>query len=643
VDGVDAAPAVTLFVQRARAADPHFTLAPQNAAAVAELCRRLDGLPLAIELAAARARMLSPAALLALLSQRLEILGIGPRDAPARHQTIRHAIAWSYELLATEEQAVFRALSVFAGGWTLEAAAAVSGLPCAEVLLRLEALMDHSLVVRQAGADEATPRFVMLETIRAFGLEQLAAHGAEADTRRRHAAFFLQLVRDLDAFWAPFMPNAQQILDQLEEEYPNLHAALAWLRDTGEIAALLELAGRLYFFWQLRGHLREGRDWLEWGLRAAAAVPPTARATAQIALAGILFQQAEFARALQLCDESIVLYAAVDDAIGVAHACESAIPSASSLDQLARAASYIDQALAALATIADVPWRARLLSHVRFQRGAIAFRAGQFATAERLLAESVEAQRTLIRESGAEYAYACWPHHFLGRAHAVMGRHSLALARHQAALDLARRFHEQACVVASLMCVARILAAEGRWREAALLFGAAEASSDQAGYRFFEDFWPWERAHGLPEPWQRGDEPFGNAAGIRAAVEAQGLKHLPPIPDPATADELWTAGRAIPLDDAVTQALAVDLTTPPTDVPPPLIARSKAPSAISALSPREHEVLVLLCQHLSDPQIAERLFLSPRTVESHVASMLRKLGVCSRPEAAAFAMRRGVV
>jgi predicted ATPase len=147
---------------------------------VADICRHLDGLPLAIELAAARASVLSPAAMMALLSQHLQVLGTGPRAAPTRHQTLRDAIAWSYALLSPEEQVFFRALAVFGSGWTLEAASVVSGLTVPEVLALLDALVNQSLVVRQSGADSAKPRFTMLETIREYGLEQLAERGEEA-------------------------------------------------------------------------------------------------------------------------------------------------------------------------------------------------------------------------------------------------------------------------------------------------------------------------------------------------------------------------------------------------------------------------------------------------------------------------------
>ncbi len=566
--------AVRLFTARARAVRPGFAVAAADAATVALLCRQLDGLPLAIELAAAHSAVLSPAALFAQMTDRFRLLTSGARDLPRRQQTMHNTIAWSYDRLTLEEQGVFRHLTVFAGGWTLEAAAVVLERETGETLGLLEDLVAQSLVVGPLAAHGRPDRFTMLETIREFGMEHLAEAGETHEARRRHAAFFSQFVSDLDAFWAPFMPNAQQILDQLETEHPNLNAALAWQRDAGE-TDLLVLAGKLYFFWQLRGRIGEGQAWLEWGLGHLDGAPPSAQAIAQIALAGILFQRAEFERALRLCDASVALFAAADDAAGVVHACECAIAPAYSSRQLNRASSYIDEAAAALARVGDRPWTARLDSHLHFLRSAIAFLTGQFASAEQLLIESVEAQRAFELESNSAFPYACWPLHWLGRAHAVMGRPSLALERHQAALDLARRAHEQACIVASLGCIGRILAADGRWQEAALLFGATEAACHQAGYRFWEDFWPWEQAHGLPEPWQRSGEPYGHAEQLRVAVEAHGRKALPPIPDPATADEIWSASRTLTLADAIDLALTASLSAP---VPP---LRAEATSASS--------------------------------------------------------------
>jgi DNA-binding CsgD family transcriptional regulator len=483
----------------------------------------------------------------------------------------------------------------------------------------------------------------MLETIREFGLERLAESGEEPETRRQHAAYLLRLVNDLDALWAPFMPNAQQILDQLEVEHPNLYAVLAWLRGTGEVAALLELAGQLYFFWQLRGHVREGREWLEWGLSQPANVPPTARATAQIALAGILSLQAEMVRSLHLCDESLLMFREIGDAIGVAHACEQAAVAAFFQVELPRASSYIDQAFVALAAVGTRPWVPRLVSNLEFHRGSIAYFAGQFATAERIFAETVETQRALAQESGAASAYACWPFYSLGLTNVILGNHAVALTQLRAALEHARSSHDHSCVVDALVAVGGILAAVGRWPEAAQLFGAAEAFSEQCGFRFQDDTWRRQRVVGLPEPWQGGEDAFGEFAGVRAAVVATGAKPLPPLPDPAAADAFWVSGRSISIEDAVNQALAVDLAAPAAGMPSPVIASTAAPAAKSTLSPREQDVLVMLCQRLSDPEIAERLYLSSRTVEGHVSHILGKLGVSNRRDAAAVAVRLALV
>jgi DNA-binding CsgD family transcriptional regulator len=268
--------------------------------------------------------------------------------------------------------------------------------------------------------------------------------------------------------------------------------------------------------------------------------------------------------------------------------------------------------------------------------------AGQFAVAERLLAESVAAQRALAEESGVELPYACWPLLHLGKISSFLGHYARSLARHQAALAHARKFHEQPCVIAALTGVARILAAEGRWQESAQLYGAAEAYCDQSGYPFRTLAWQWQRVAGLPEPWQRGEEPFGRLESLREAVVASGPPPLPPLPDPAAAAELWAAGRSHPIEDAVDYALSLDLTKPPAGVGAIGIAGT-TPSATRILSAREQEVLVLLCQRLTDPQIAERLYLSPRTVESHVASLLRKLDVANRRDAVAVAIRLDLV
>lgn len=275
--------AVTLFVQRARAADAEFSLTEENAPAIGRLCAQLDGLPLAIELAAARVRVLSPRALLARLDQRLNLLDGGARDAPVRLRTMRQAIGWSYELLTPEEQALFRKLAVFSGGFTLAAAEYVGRDGFASVLDLVSSLVDNSLM-RLAEETDLEPRFVMLGTIREYGLEQLTAHGERNAVQRRHADHFVSFAEEANRR----LKGRDQImhLALLEAEHDNLRAALTWSLEEPERGDLaLRLVGALHWFWYLRDHYGEGRRWLEAVL--ARGVPATPSPTRVVALAAL--------------------------------------------------------------------------------------------------------------------------------------------------------------------------------------------------------------------------------------------------------------------------------------------------------------------------------------------------------------------
>ncbi|MDP9371880.1 MAG: protein kinase, partial [Chloroflexota bacterium] len=253
--------AVTLFAERARAVRPDFALTDANASVVAALCARLDGLPLAIELAAARSRHLAPAALLARWERRLPLLAGGPRDLPERQRTLRDAIAWSHDLLTPAEQALFRRLAVFAGGFTLEAAEAVCLPPDDErtaIADGVWALADKSLL-RREDAPDGEAHFGMLETIREFGLEHLAASGEETAVRQAHAAYVLALVERAE----PALTGPEQGIwfDRLEIEHDNLRAALAWTLDRRAADVALRLGAAPWRFWSARGYLAEGRGW----------------------------------------------------------------------------------------------------------------------------------------------------------------------------------------------------------------------------------------------------------------------------------------------------------------------------------------------------------------------------------------------
>ncbi len=259
--------AVGLFIDRATAVQPDFEITNDNAPAVAEICARLDGLPLAIELAAARVRMLSPEAILDRLGDRMSLLVGGPRDVPDRQRALRQTIAWSHDLLDEREQRLFARLSVFVGGFGLEQAEEVCG-PADElgvnVLDGLTVLVDNSLVT-PAGAASSEPRFDMLETIRDFAIERLAESGEEEELRRRHAVSFLALAEEA----APqvYGERRREVLDALERDHENLRAALDWAIESGETEVALRLVGALWRLWQMRGHLREGRRYAERALQ----------------------------------------------------------------------------------------------------------------------------------------------------------------------------------------------------------------------------------------------------------------------------------------------------------------------------------------------------------------------------------------
>jgi predicted ATPase len=258
--------AVALFLQRAEASRPDFHLTDANAPVIAEICVRLDGLPLAIELAAARIKLIPPQALLARLEHRLAVLTSGARGLPARQQTLRNTIKWSYDLLTPDEQRLFRRLSVFMGVCTLGAVEAVCGEADAVALDGIASLVDNSLLQQTEQAGEE-PRFVMLETIREYGRECLEASGEREEIRRAHASYYLRLAEEAE----PQLASAEreQWVHRLEKEHDNLRAVLSWSIERKEAATAVRLGGALWRFWLLQGHLSEGRKFLEKALAMA--------------------------------------------------------------------------------------------------------------------------------------------------------------------------------------------------------------------------------------------------------------------------------------------------------------------------------------------------------------------------------------
>ena len=312
--------AVRLFAERARAVWPAFRLEATNAPAVAALCRQLDGLPLAIELAAARSKLLAPSALLAQMTDRLRWLNDGPRDLPPRQRTMRDTIAWSYDLLDPETRRVFRLLAIFVGGFTLDAAQAVmtnAGGWEGDVIGIIAALVDHGLV-RRVGAEDAA-RFTMLETIREFGREQLAVHGELEDIRDAHAAWCLALAEEAEPHLGG--PDQSLWLAHLETDHDNLRAALTWWYEVGDARHGLRLATALLRFWDTRDYMAEGQP----RLMAFLALPgddvsPEARARALDAASELASWQGRHEIATQLATEALIIQRDLGDPVGIARA-----------------------------------------------------------------------------------------------------------------------------------------------------------------------------------------------------------------------------------------------------------------------------------------------------------------------------------
>ncbi len=458
VEDVARYPAVDLFVQRARALAPDFALTPATAPTVAAICRRLDGLPLAIELAAARIKLLSPRALLDRLDDRLHVLSGGPSHLPEKQRTLRSALDWSYNLLAPDEQDLFGRLAVFAGGCTLEAVEAICAAPVPSpmpVLDGLASLINSNLArVEMNGEGDGEPRVGMLETLREYGLERLEAAGEAEAVRRRHAAYYLALVEAAE----PGLTGAEQErwLGRLEAEHDNLRAALRWARDGGEPAVGLRLAAALWRFWLIHGHLGEGRGWLE-GLLAemedagdhGEAVDGDAsgterergalRAKALRGAGGLATEQGDFRQARTLYERALAAYRILGDREGIA------------------------------ATLNNL--------------GVAADGQGDYGRAERFYAESL----VLKRERGDRWGITTSLSN-LGRLALQRGDDERAVALYDESLALSRELDDTGSIALSLNALGEVALSQGAYARATPLLeesiALARAVGDKRGLAF---------------------------------------------------------------------------------------------------------------------------------------------------------------
>jgi predicted ATPase/class 3 adenylate cyclase len=462
--------AVALFAERVASIRPTFVLTAENGAAVAEICVRLDGLPLAIELAAARIRVFSPQALLARLEHRLPLLTGGARDLPARQQTLRRAIAWSYDLLDQAEQKLFRRLAVCAGGFLLEAAEEMCAVAVGtqiDVLDVLASLVAKSLVRQDEGTD-GEPRFVMLETIREYGLECLEENGEIADARLSYAAYYLASAEAA----SPHLrgPDQQSWLTRLDAERDNLRAVLNWsVTEHGEAQMGLRMAWALLWYWNVRGDIEEGRRLLEAVLTRTANAPSALRAKVLFIAAMFAKSQSDLERAKTLLEESLDDSRMYGDVEGTASALGGLSDLALERGEFDRARSLAGEAIVLAQNLGDQ----QMIALGQAGLGRIAHVAGDYAQAETAYAESLAMRQTLGDKHGV-----AWSLHYLALIAAERDDFSRALALDIESLRLRHEVDDRRGIAGCLEALAVLAIRDEQVERAARLLAAADALRD---------------------------------------------------------------------------------------------------------------------------------------------------------------------
>ena len=651
--------AVQLFVQRAVAVKPDFTLAGDDVISVAEICRRLDGLPLAIELAAARIRHLPPQAILDRLQRRLQLLTGGAQNVPARHQTLRAAIEWSHSLLNEPEQRLFRRLAVFRGGCTLEAIEAIcntDGDLGLELFDGVASLLDKSLLKQEAGLGRE-PRLVMLETVREHGLEKLAESGEEVAIRLRYSLYYLAMAERAEQELRK--RDQEEWLARLEADHDNMRAVLRWTLVKNEVEIALRLAGALAWFWYIRGHWSEGREWLHSALSRdnpdspLALRPSTARVRTRALIgAGLLatWSISDLPAARSLLEESLAIARELGDRELTAYALFRLAQVASFQQDYDQKRSLLEESLAEARRIGDKWLLAGVLAGLVSER----IREGGHEAGRLFLEESLALRReigdkrglstTLInmgeraREQG-DYAGALSLYEEasavlsasgdtsgeaiirsnMGFVFYRLGKYEETETGFRAALALWRRLNAPGGCVLAMIGLAGAAIGKGPHpagaMRAARLIGAAEATLEKIG-----DFL---------EPIDRADHD-AIVTDIRTQL------------DEATWQKCYAEGEAITLEEAVAYAEAALVSEEYGAGPQPLSSREAAKLQFGGLTKREREVAALIAQGKSNQEIADQMVVSERTIEWHVSNILSKLGFHSRSQVSAWVVERNL-
>jgi predicted ATPase/DNA-binding CsgD family transcriptional regulator len=589
-----------LFVERATTVNPNFKLTEQNAPAAAQVCYRLDGIPLAIELAAARAKVLSVEEISARLGDSFRLLAAGSRTAMPRQRTLHATMDWSHELLSQKERVLFRRLSVFAGGFTLEAAESICAgeeLQRDEVLELLSHLVDKSLVIMWE--DRTGTRYRLLETIRQYGWERLEEVGEAAHVRERHAGYYLAVAEEAE----PELKGERQVtwLERLDTEHENLRVTMAWLLGRGESEEAARLGWALWLFWGIRTHLAEGRRSMERALSARGSIAMSASARAKaLFVAGMMSNyQGDHLSAEPLVQESLRLFKELGDKLGTAYALSNAGYVALGRGRYQQAITVIEEA-ADLFLEEGEKWGAAI--ELGFL--AVAWRnQGDHERAKRLAERGLAISREIGERQATTSAL-----YTLAILAQTEGEDERARKLLEEGLKLSAELGNEADVAHCLEGLASMYGAEGKIVRAARLWGAEETlleKLEDATYTYVPD------------------------RSLHRNQVADAGSQL----DEAAWTAAWTEGRTMSLEQAVEYALEQEPAPEPAATEP-------YPAGLSA---REAEVLRLVANGLTNAEVAEKLFLSSRTVDWHLGSIYRKLGLHSRTEAARFASDHGLL
>jgi predicted ATPase/DNA-binding CsgD family transcriptional regulator/Tfp pilus assembly protein PilF len=635
--------AVRLFLDRARLRLPDFDLTPENGGAVAKVCGRLGGVPLAIELATARVGAITVEQISERLENSLSLLVAGPRTAAPRQRTMRATLEWSYRLLPGAERRLFGRLSAFAGGFTLEAAESVGSdsIAQADVLNLLGDLVDKSLVVAEASEDGAV-RYRMLEPVRQFAREKLEESEEAEAVLRRHTMFFLAMAEEAE----PELKGAQQgeWLGRLDVEHDNFRAALSWTMERGEIELGLRLSSVLATFWHLHDHHNEAQRWLEGALAEEGGSPSTRMKVLERACF-LSWEQGDHERARAEYEETLALYRESDDSIGVATTLGSLGWLALAPNDFERATGLLEESLACFRALANTREIGPEMGDTLVGLGHIALSVGDYERALKLYEEALalyqesedsvsiamlqgslgwlvmvqgdhERAMEIFEESLVHFREVGLPtdaNVLINLALAVLGKGDRQRATElvKEGLARAREFEAKQDIAVSLQGMAVIAITQEKVERAAKLGGAAEVLREAIGNPLSVD----ERA--VYEPYlDAARAKLGEAAWEAALAE----------------------GRAMTLEEAVEYAfLREEQSAAPTSSSTP-----ERPSAdeLLALTRREEEVMVLVSRGLTNRQISTRLGISERTASNHVAKILRKLGLSSRAQLASCATER---